>query len=529
MLITKETMVGLANKNIKWFESKGYNIPRTKNSKYGKLAVKQGTKIKVKVEDLLNDSEALVDVQCDGCREILHKKWDGYKRIVKDNGEYYCARCANAGFKKWISFYDWCYINLSKDNADKLILRWDYELNIDKEGNHLTPKDVSYGSKGINKKGYWFKCLDHLEHISEQKKINSLTSGKQSFIDCFQCNTIVATHPHLIKFLVDEKDAYKYSAHSGKKILMKCPYCGCEKPLLISYLAVKGFSCPKCSDGKSYPEKFMFNVLEQLLDKNFQVQLSKKTLKWCKNYKYDNYINKFNCIIETHGAQHYYKNESGHWYSLEETQENDKNKEDLAKENGIDNYIVIDCRYSKLEWIKINIMKSKLSTLLNFKEEDIDWLKCHEYACKSLVKTTCDLWNSGIKNILEIASKIKISRDTIMVYLKQGAELGWCNYNTKEEDFKNKILLQERLSIKVICLTTGEIFNSQTEAGIKYNIKNSSSISGCCRGKYKSAGKFEGKRLIWMYYDEYLKINNSIQSLPEKEVVYNCINSELRE
>ena len=56
------------------------------------------------------------------------------------------------------------------------------------------------------------------------------------------------------------------------------------------------------SDGISYAEKFMINVLKQLkLD--FKKQLSCSTFKWCKKYRYDFYFRYKNeyYIIETHG------------------------------------------------------------------------------------------------------------------------------------------------------------------------------------------------------------------------------------
>ena len=50
----------------------------------------------------------------------------------------------------------------------------------------------------------------------------------------------------------------------------------------------------------------------------------------------------------------------------------------------------------------------------------------------------------------------------------------------------------------VICITTMMVFNSITEGANYYNI-NRGNISQCCRGKYKSAGKFNDQKLIWRY------------------------------
>lgn len=58
---------------------------------------------------------------------------------------------------------------------------------------------------------------------------------------------------------------------------------------------------------------------------------------------------------------------------------------------------------------------------------------------------------------------------------------------------------------KVICLTTGKIFNYINKASSETGA-NRISICKCCKGERKSAGKLpDGTKLKWMYYDDYLK------------------------
>jgi len=498
MLLSKTVIVKWNKRYRKYYVEKGYPFTN------------YGDEFKVKVEDLPNGSNVKVDVKCDcdDCNNPYLKPmtFQNYNKNIHKDGKYYCKKCAiklygyentrKSKLKNSISFYDWCYNNLPKEEADKIMERWDYELNI-KNGKILSPKDISYSSNGFKQKGYWFKCAEHIEHKSELKSISHFVSGRKRSLNCNKCNTISITHPELIKYLVNKDDVYKYSYGSTKSISMICPDCGYEKKIGINTLINQGFTCPRCSDGKSFPEKFMFIFLEQLLNKYFQAQLSRKSFTWCGNYKYDFYIDNITCIIETHGLQHYEETKSN-WNNLKEIQQNDILKEKLAKYNGIKNYIVIDCRYSELEWIKNSIMNSELPILLNFKEEDIDWLKCHKYACNSLVKKVCELWNSGI-NINQIAEIFKLYSNSIRRYLKKGTKLGWCNYVPKKEMIKNQSKL-------VICLNTKEIFNSILEASKKYNTYDSS-ISTCCKGKIKSSGKhpITGEKLRWMYYDDYLK------------------------
>lgn len=317
-----------------------------------------------------------------------------------------------------------------------------------------------------------------------------------------------------MKYLKYNEDGIRYTKGTRIKIPMICPNnCGYEKEMRIGDLIRDGFGCPNCSSGY-YTEKFVFSVLKSL-DKNFKTQLNKKDFKWCEKYKYDNYIYSHNCIIETHGRQHF--EEVKCWkMDLDNIQKNDKQKERLARRNGIDNYIVLDCRKSELEWIKNNIMGSELPELLNFKESDIDWLKCEEFSLRNLVKAVCDEWMKGNKNVAKIAEILKIGETTVRRYLKRGAKLEWCNYDSKAESKKHFIYVGERESKKVICINTNEIFKSQAEAERKYNIHNG--ISRCCLKKQKSAGKHPetGERLIWMFYDEAIKIEE------EDDVVENA-------
>lgn len=83
-----------------------------------------------------------------------------------------------------------------------------------------------------------------------------------------------------------------------------------------------------------------------------------------------------------------------------------------------------------------------------------------------------------------------------------------CNGKTKYASTKSGLKMRFKRIDKneafarrpVICLNTGEVFLTPTEAGEKYHCK-ASNISDCCKGVRKSAGKdlVTGKKLIWMY------------------------------
>ena len=54
---------------------------------------------------------------------------------------------------------------------------------------------------------------------------------------------------------------------------------------------------------------------------------------------------------------------------------------------------------------------------------------------------------------------------------------------------------------------TGKTFNSIMDAERYYGLSKSG-ISNCCRGESKSAGTFNDKPAVWMYYNDYLKLTN---------------------
>ena len=271
-------------------------------------------------------------------------------------------------------------------------------------------------------------------------------------------NDIATTHPHLVKYFKNTEDAYTHTYSSKDKVWMICPDCGYEKEATVGNLHLWSFSCDRCSDGISYPEKIINNLLSQL-NLIFIVQYSKINVKWCKNYKYDFYFryNDEDYIIEAHGLQHY-KKQTNLKLTLEQNIKNDKNKYELAIQNGIkeDNYIIIDCRKSDLIYIKNNIINSKLNNMFDL--SIIDWIKIGQASEKNLVKEVCCYWklHNGILTTKDLSKTFKLSDGAIRNYLKKGTELGWCNYNATEEQNKNI----QRASSKV------EIFKDNVSLGV---------------------------------------------------------------
>lgn len=319
---------------------------------------------------------------------------------------------------------------------------------------------LSEGRNGKKAKGYKVECI-----IDKQISYKSESVLKRG-IGCGVCsnkiivkgiNDIATTHPHLIKYFVHIEDVYTHSYSSGKKALIKCPECSFEKEIRISSLTTQGFGCPRCSDGKSYPEKFIFNLLEQL-SVDFEIEYSPI---WANIKRYDFYVPELNCIIEAHGEQHYRDNKRNKERTLKEEKENDELKKELAINNGINKYVVLDCRKSNIEYIKNSILSSELNILFDLSK--IDWLQCHEFACNNKVKEACDLWNSGIKSTVKIGDILGVSRGTVINYLKRGKALKWCDYNSKEVMSKYVVKKDNGKKCRVIINNIEYTYKSKAE------------------------------------------------------------------
>ncbi|HAT4302297.1 TPA: hypothetical protein I9089_002403 [Clostridium perfringens] len=295
-------------------------------------------------------------------------------------------------------------------------------------------------------------------------------------------NDIFTTDSWMCDLGVSEEDAKKYSRCSNKKITVKCPDCGKNKKIAINNIYKnKSISC-SCGDGKSYPEKFIFNLLEQL-DVDFETEYSPK---WIKPKRYDFHIKDNNCIIETHGRQHYdggFNKFGG--LTLKQEQINDKYKRDIALSNDIKHYIELDCRESNIEWIKNSILNSELNELYDL--SNVNWTNCAEFANKNIVKEVCDYWNSGIRSTIKIGEKFNIHCGTVANYLKKGTKLGWCNYDSKEirNNLTNNIYkINKKKRKPIIIINTGKIYECVKECAESIKITETA-IRAICSGRSK--------------------------------------------
>jgi predicted transcriptional regulator len=283
--------------------------------------------------------------------------------------------------------------------------------------------------------------------------------------------------------------------NSCKSTPMKCPNCGRSKSISPNrLLRTHSLGCI-CSDGVSYPNKFIYSLLNQI---NIEYN-PEYTFEWSDKKRYDIYIPSLNCIIENHGEQHYdnsFKNIDSR--TLEEEQENDKQKQELALINSIKHYIVLDCRQSNMEWIQNSVLNSILPKMFDLSHAD--WIQCHEFACSNLVNIAADLWNRGM-GVYAIVKEMHLSDTTIVRYLKQAAECGLCDY-TKENSYKRMGEAEKganhhmaRLTVQLTDkLEVVKLWKYMTEAESELNI-SMKQISACCYETRKMAGGYKWRFL----------------------------------
>ena len=254
-------MVKWTRRNDKHYKNKGYPF------------TKYGDEFYVKVEDLTSGSTILVNVQCDGCGEILkNMKWYSYKKCVKEDGKYYCHKCAinlfgienkyKSQLKNGKSFEQYC---IERDRQD-LLEKWDYELN------KCKPSEITYG---VNKNKYYFKCSRNL-HDSELKSPYRLITYN-IYNTCNKCNSFeqwcIDNNRQDVLNRWDyelnncKPDEVSYGS-SRRKYYFKCPRGLHDSELkLIKSFTMRQKRSINCKQCNSFAQWGIDNLGEDFLDK----------------------------------------------------------------------------------------------------------------------------------------------------------------------------------------------------------------------------------------------------------------------
>ena len=277
-------------------------------------------------------------------------------------------------------------------------------------------------------------------HTQRQVKVHCLKCGEETWMAeervlppkncaCKKCmyspkagkESIVETDAWMIPYFQGGyEEAKLYTRGQGEKKIFVCPYCKKKRnfPIAIATLARThsiGCDC-QWSKMPSFPER-LFKALLDELGVNYIKQCSNKELSWITTYRYDFFLPDYNVIVEVHGKEHYEEGTGYYTMPLDAVQKNDRDKKELAcHEGGIleKNYIVIDCRKSLTNYIKENVLNSRLRDILSTQLDRVDWISLTERAWKSeKIEISKYIKENPDVSVRSIAEKFEVSRDMI--------------------------------------------------------------------------------------------------------------------
>ena len=353
MILDDYVLVTLSGVNIQYYESLGYDIPRSvaNDGHKKRVTVKRGTKILVSINDLQKKSNADVHVQCDYCGKLFIRS---YQRIVncreRGSGKDACDECRNkkSGESRRKPFSE--IVQAFSDRGYVLLTE---KHEIESLNTHLLRYLCPvHGEKTVTWNSFYTKHAGCDECAMETIKIALKQHAWDRIVEAFQSSEYI---------LLSSFEEYTNSKDN-------CLRCLCEKhgEFNVSWANYQRYcGCPicNCSMGErsiiSYLDE---NRIEYERPKKFDELLGLGGGK----LSYDFYLPKYNMLIEYQGKQH---ESPGHFYSASEDemrqnfakqQEHDIRKRNYATQN---NYKLLEIWY--YDFYKIHDILNKNLTIQN--------------------------------------------------------------------------------------------------------------------------------------------------------------------
>lgn len=289
--------------------------------------------------------------------------------------------------------------------------------------------------RGQNTIFYKLKCLtcgcefERDKYTAEKREVGCPICTNRKIVP--GVNDISTTDPWMVPFFQGGiEEAQKYCSGSSKSIYLKCPVCGRVKNTKMNICDLKrygGFQCV-CHDGKTFPNKFIYGIAEELKRTN-QIKEFKEEFKIDGKFYDMCFINEMILVEMDSGLNHgkiIQKHKPNKFIPVT-TFLNDTKKDEIAKDNDY-SIIRIDCYKSEFEYIKENIINSELSNIFDLKI--INWNNVLKLCTTNLIEEVSNYKREHPEALaVEIAPLFGLSDVTVRKYLKMGASLGWCVFD----------------------------------------------------------------------------------------------------
>ena len=180
MLLSTTTMVKIAATNSKYYKDLGYAL-KTHTDSHGEHIDSQT--IEVNINDLQEGSSAIVEVRCDYCGNIIHKKYKDYIKAHKIHDSDACKMCSSRKNKQ---------INITNNRKGKRFVDLTGKIFGDL-------KVLSLVGKTEDNKRYIYKCEckcgKTIDVIGEY-----LSSGKKKNCGCVNTRIIDKTGKNMVDY-----------------------------------------------------------------------------------------------------------------------------------------------------------------------------------------------------------------------------------------------------------------------------------------------------------------------------------------
>ena len=507
-LLNEYTKVKLSGKNIKHFEKLGYEIPKHFN-KHGILKYNIKDEIVVKTIDLPEGSGKKIDASCDCCNKIGTCTYQAYvEKNNKYNG-YYCYACLCKMFRTGEN-----NPNYNRNKTDE-----------ERENGRNYPEYKDFIRRVLARDNYTCQCCGQKQGNLEVHHmdgynwcIEKRTDDTNGITLCEICHS--SFHSTYGTGNNTKSEFEEWLGKAVKLVKNNIPILPCKQVYCLETDTVYDSADDICKKLNIKCKTHVYDVCTLKNDKYKSV--CGYHLMW-----YDDYIN----MTETELKEYIHKvvNKNQKQIICLETLEVFNSIASVAKKYKPSNLTGNGCGQI------VSACKDIQKTAYGF-----HWMYYTDYSKRikngdviNIPKSTkskeviCTTTNKKFDSILEASLFYNINpsgissccqgRTSSCGTLYGNTPLCWLYYNDYLKKIENgeeiiTIVSNKYRKKKIICITTGIIFNNAKDASIYEEIDNSS-ITKCCKGKQKTAGKLpDGTPLQWMYYEDFLKLPQEEQN-----------------